>query len=438
MASEKSTPQFAVSDANLVSVNDFPQHMQAIPTSRMFVIKQSLNKYLAHAGVQATIFDASQGDGGESLAGVPREVLLRANEMQLNAGTAYGGPAGNEFFLKAVVEKYWKLDAETAWGTGNVVAVQGGRDGLMKAFDAMIHCGRSRVGDALLTSAVPWISYNWGPYAAYLNVLRAAGDPAEAWAYSEESIEEAVQFADRSGRRIAGMLITSPDNPTGRTMALDQQIRLAHKALDLGVAFVLFDWIYHWVTEGEPYDVNKVLKAFEPEKRDRLIFLDGITKSLGGSNIRNAHLLASTTVVKHITSRSSHGVIPSYYSQAVAVAAYEMGFAQAVASTVTPTNASRNVMHQFVADKGLEAILGDGYYAFINTERWIAANGLLDSAELGSALAEQFGVAVVPGVFFSPAAKNWIRFSYALPPERTAAALERFYEGLPNLKGGRG
>lgn len=438
MASERVPPQYAVEDEQFVPIDSFPQRMQLIPTSRMFLIKKSLDKYLEMAGKDSPIYDASQGDGGASLTGVPRAILDRAHDMQVNEGTGYGGPAGDDRFRKAVAGTYWKIDPATGWGAKNVLAAQGGRDALLKAYDAMIHCGRSRIGDVLLTSAVPWISYNWAPYATYLNVLRASGDPANGWAYTEESIREAIAFADETERRIAGLLITSPDNPTGRTSSLEEQIALARVALDNGVAFVLFDWIYHWVTEGEPHDINVVLNAFDTDQRNRLMFLDGLTKSLGGSNIRSAHLIASDTVVKHITSRSSHGVIPSFHSQAVAIAAYEMGYGEAAKDTIEPTNASRRVMRQFVAEKGLEAILGDGYYAFINCAPWIEEKGLVDSAELGQALAEQFGVAVVPGIFFSPAAKDWIRFSYALPPERTQAALERFYEGLHGVQGGRG
>jgi aspartate aminotransferase len=58
------------------------------------------------------------------------------------------------------------------------------------------------------------------------------------------------------------------------------------------------------------------------------MFLDGMTKSLGASNIRNCHLIASEEVVKFTVARASHTVIPSYYSLAVAMAAYEMGYAK--------------------------------------------------------------------------------------------------------------
>lgn len=426
-------PEYAVSDQYLLAVNGYPSHMQPIPTSKMFVVKRALKTYLAKAGAGAATYDASQGDGGESLTGVPPEILERAYQIQREVGTGYDTPAGNERFRRATAEQYWKFEAEIGWGPDNILAGQGGRDILMKVYSAMIHVGRGRVGDALITSAVPWISYNWGPYAAGLNVLRAPGDPNQGWAYSEESISEAVAFAHQHNQEPAGIVITSPDNPTGRTMPLTEQITLAQKALDLGVQFVLFDWIYHWVTEGEPHDINVVLKAFSPEDRKRLMFLDGLTKSLGGSNIRGAHLVADSQVIKFITSYASHGVIPSFYSQAVAIAAYEIGYGEACKPIVGPTNASRHRLRDYLEEYNYEFIMGDGYYAFINMAKWIQAQGYADSEALGARLAEDFGLAVVPGIFFAPAAKDWVRFSYALPPERTAAAAKRMHEALVAL-----
>lgn len=178
----------------------------------------------------------------------------------------------------------------------------------------MIALGHGRVGDLLIVSRVPWISYNWGPYGVGLNVLLAPGDPNEGWRYTSEGIRACVDFAARDGRKVAGIVITSPDNPTGRTISVEEQVLLAKTALEAGVAFVLFDWIYHWLTDGGPTDINQVLLQFTPEERDRLIFLDGLTKSLGASNVRSAQLVAGAQVVKYIVSQASHGVIPTYFA----------------------------------------------------------------------------------------------------------------------------
>jgi aspartate aminotransferase len=426
-------PQYAVEEKYLIPVNDYPSHMTPIPPSRMFTIKTSLDKYKEKAGADAPVYDASQGDGGESLPGVPREYLERALQLQIEHGTGYDKPYGTDYFRKATAEQYWQIDPATGWGPANIIFCQGGRDALNKAYDAMIALGNGRKGDLLVVSRVPWISYNWGPYSMGLNVLLAPGQEEDGWRYTPEGIRACVDFAAKDGRKIAGILITSPDNPTGRTTPLAEQIELAKTALDAGISYVLFDWIYHWVGEGEPNNINDVLNQFTVEQRERLMFLDGLTKSIGGSNIRSAHLVAGKKVINFINSQASHGVIPSFFAQAVAIATYEVGFATAAKAVTVPTSESRKILRAALENSDLRFIMGDGYYAFIELSRQIEAGGFEDSAGLGSYLAEDFGIAVVPGVYFSDAGANWIRFSYALPPERTELAVKQFFTGINSL-----
>ncbi|MDZ4767023.1 MAG: pyridoxal phosphate-dependent aminotransferase [Chloroflexota bacterium] len=434
MVSNLDTPHFVVPLEQRIPVNGYPGSMATIPPSRMFLIRDALKAYKDTNGADAVTYDASQGDGGASLPGVPRELLERALQLQLEHGSAYDQPWGTVQFRKAVVEKYWKFDASTGWGTDNIVFVQGGRDGLNKAYQAMIALGTKEIGSVFVVSRVPWITYNWGPYAMGLNVLLAPGQPEDGWKYTPEGIRACADAAAREGRKIAGIVITSPDNPTGRTISTDEQVLLAKTALDAGIAYVLFDWIYHWVTDSGPTDINAVLNAFTPAERERLIFLDGLTKSLGASNVRSAHIVAGKEVVKYMTSQASHGVLPSYFSQAVAIAAYEMGFETAAASIIQPCSQSRRVLREALLREEIPFIMGDGYYAFINCADAIARGGLGNSEDLLKHLGEKHGVAVVPGIYFSDAGATWVRFSYALPPAVTQGAVTRLFEGLNALK----
>ena len=426
-------PAYVVPDPNLVPVSDHLSKMATIPPSRMFLIKKSLSVFKEkHPG--EPVYDASQGDGGASLPGVGRELLEQALELQLEHGTAYDMPFGCDAFRKSVVEDYWQLESGLDFGPGNVIATVGGRDGLVKAYEAMLALGHGRQGDAIMVSRVPWISYNWGPYGIGANVLLTPGDPQEGWAYSEENIRASVDFAAKSGRKVAGMILTNPDNPTGLTISTERQVSLAKAALEAGVAFVLMDWMYHYVTDESPMDLNAYLKEFTPEERKRLMFLDGLTKSLGGSNIRNCHLIVPDAAAKFIISRASHGVIPSFYAQAVAMAAYKQGYAEACRTIVEPTNASRKVLKQMLDENKLTYILGKGYYAFINVAAWLKGRGWDDTEPMGQYLAEEYGVAIVPGAYFSVYGGDWLRFSYATPPERTRGAMERLVKGLKALE----
>jgi aspartate/methionine/tyrosine aminotransferase len=432
MPASLDTPVYAVPESQLIPVGDYLPNLTPIPPSRMFLINKSLSVYRqSHPGGQT--FDASQGDGGASLPGVPRALLDRAHELQVAHGTAYDMPFGTDAYRKSVVEQYWKLDPATGLGPANVIGTQGGRDALVKAYAAMLALGHGRLGDPVIVSRVPWISYNWGPYGVGANVLRAPGRPEEGWAYTEDGLQACVDFAARSGRKIAGLVITNPDNPTGATITPERQVALARAALKMGVAYVLFDWMYHYVTDEQPMDLNSFVQQFEPAERERLMFLDGLTKSLGGSNIRNCHLIASEQVVKFTVARASHAVIPSFYSLAVAMAAYEMGYAEAARTIVEPTNASRALLKDFLLEHNFQHIIGKGYYAFINVGQWMRAKGWTDTEALGQYLAEQHGLAVVPGIYFSEDGAEWIRFSYATPVEKTLGGAKRLVEGLSAL-----
>lgn len=429
------TPEYSIpSPENRVPVSDYPAHMQEIPPSRMFLIRDALKAYKTKFGADAVTYDASQGDGGASLPGVPREILERALQLQIEHGSAYDQPWGTAQFRKAAAENYWQLDAASGWTGDNIVFTQGGRDGLQKAYSAMVALGAKEVGSLLVVSRVPWISYHWGPYALGLNVLLAPGRPEDGWRYTPDAIRATADFAKQEGRKIAGLVLTSPDNPTGRTLTVAEQIELGKAALESGYPFVLFDWIYHWVTDSGHSDINALLQAFTPEERERLIVLDGLTKSLGASNVRSAHILAGKKVVSHITSQASHAVVPSYFGQAVAIAAYEMGFERAAASIIEPTRESRRILREVLAAEGIQHIMGDGYYAFIDCSPYIEAAGYPDSEALLTHLGENHGLAVVPGVYFSQAGANWIRFSYAQSPQKTTGAVKRLFEGLKALK----
>lgn len=432
--SASDTPRFVVPTPNLVPVNPYPGNLYEIPPSRMFLIKLSLNRFREKIGPDVPMFDASQGDGGASLPGVPVELLDRAHELTKRHGTGYDFPYGADEFRRSVIEQYWQLDPASGWGPANVLAAVGGRDALVKAYGAMIQFGGGRVGDVIIVSRVPWISYNWGPYAIGANVLLAPGDEATAWQYTEDTIQASVDFAEEHGRRAIGIVITSPDNPTGHTLTPERQIALGKYALAAGVRFVLYDWMYHYVTKGEPMNLNTFLGAFTPDERARIVILDGLTKSLGASNVRNAHLLADAQVIRFISGRASHDVVPHYHGQAVAMAAYEQGYRTAAAPIIDPTNASRKIMREFLDAHGYRYIMGDGgYYAFINVRPWMEAASFEDSFALGAFLGEDHGIAVVPGAAFSDEGNHWIRFSYALPPEVTRGALDRFHAGLAAL-----
>jgi len=411
---------------DLGNLNPVFQGRSRIPQSQMFLIRESFRAYQTSNPEKVT-YDSSQGDGGSSLPGVPAEILEAAYKILVDNGTGYGAPVGTEAYRRSVIEDYWQINTNYDITPHNVVACCGGRDALLKAYVATQDLSDTR-GGFVLVSQVPWISYKWGPYSVGSNILCAKGDVKDNWVLTPEAISDAVEYAHLRGRQISCMIITSPDNPTGRYMTLEQQAELIKYAFSEGIPYALCDWIYHWVSERGPYDLNLFLNMFTKDERERIIVLDGLTKSLGGSNIRNAHLIASQEVCAYIRQQASHGVIPGFYGEAVAMAAYKGGFKKATQGIIEPINESRNIIKNFVDKHGIRVIIDQGYYAFLEVKDWIEKKNMKNSAELGVWLARQHGVAIIPGYYFHSCATDWIRFSYALQPDEALRNISRIYE----------
>ena len=219
------TPALAVAAQQLVPVSDHLGRMTPIPASRMFLINKSLAVYRKHQP-QGETFDASQGDGGASLPGVSPALLERAAALQREHGSAYDMPYGCDLFRRAVIERYWQAGPASGIGPENVLATVGGRDALLKAYGAMLDLGHGRAGDLLGVTRVPWISYTWGPYGVGANVLLAPGSADDGWAFDEQALQACAEYAARLDRRLAGVIVTSPDNPTGKTLSAERQVAL--------------------------------------------------------------------------------------------------------------------------------------------------------------------------------------------------------------------
>ena len=97
-------PVYALPEENLVPVSDHLTHMAPIAASRIFLLRQSLEVY-RQKFPDSPVYLASQGDGGASLPGVPREILERAAQIQIEHGTGYDEPSGTDEYKRAVISK---------------------------------------------------------------------------------------------------------------------------------------------------------------------------------------------------------------------------------------------------------------------------------------------------------------------------------------------
>jgi aspartate aminotransferase len=224
------------------------------------------------------------------------------------------------------------------------------------------------------------------------------------------------------------MIINSPANPTGGvTPKEDVETLVAGLARHPNVA-LMSDEIYGTMTyDGAPH----VSLLQYPELRDRLIYLDGASKTYAMTGWR----LGWSVWPKPLYDAARKLAVNSYscVNAATQFAGIEAlnGPQDCVAEMVSHFDKRRKIVVEGLNKlPGVSCIVPKGaFYAFPNISRtgWKAK-------ALASALLEDAGVATIGGPDFGVHGEGYMRLSYANSAENIARALERMGEFLERRK----
>ena len=186
---------------------------RSLPGSQMFLIKQGLEVFKQQYP-DLPVYDASQGDGGASLSPIHPEEIVDAIGRFLSSTqtTSYGKPEGDARVREALFSRYYRLDGCRDLNPSHVVTTCGGRDALQKWYQS-IALLTGAAGQCVIVSAAPWQSYAQGGYLNGLNMLRAPTHGG--FKMTPEGIQQSVEFAQSHNVTVVGLIITSPDNPSG-------------------------------------------------------------------------------------------------------------------------------------------------------------------------------------------------------------------------------
>ena len=422
-----------------------------IMPSKMFLIKEELNTF-ASTHPDTPIYNASQGDGGLTLGGIPPRELAEALVRYLpeEGSTKYGDPVGRADIREAILRNYYRLPSLS---TDHIILGDGGRDLLQKWYQ-LIQQSSGQTGGSILVSSAPWGSYMQGTYINCLNTILAPSSSEYGFQITKSGIDAGIELGRAANKPVVAMVITTPDNPTGSYLDLQTIRELIQHAVAQGIEFILLDFMYQSVTDPEVdlYDVRSLFESLSTEERRALFVLDGLTKSVGGSNLRNCHLVfGNAEHMQKLKGLATHSVLPNALGEAAALEVYghpnptEHPWVQRV---VNPTARSREIVRQELSARGYKYIVGQGYYAFINIWPWLnrtipTEHQFTDTItgeriekiatvnQLKSYLAQQWGIAIIPGSFFHQ--PHFIRFSYANDPNYTLNAIQRLDEALSSL-----
>jgi aspartate/methionine/tyrosine aminotransferase len=215
------------------------------------------------------------------------------------------------------------------------------------------------------------------------------------------------------------IIINSPGNPTGGAVPEEEIRRLVTGLERHPHVAVLSDEIYSQIL----YDGREHVSFLKfPEIRDRLILLDGWSKTYAMTGWRLGFSVWPTNLVEKVVRLcvNCHSCVnaPTQYA---GIAALE-GPQDDVHKMVRAFDERRRViipmLNQLPGFRCVEP--GGAFYAFPN----ITGTGMT-AKELQNKMLEEAGVATVAGTSFGVYGEGYIRFSYANSVENIRAAIQR-------------
>ncbi len=263
-------------------------------------------------------------------------------------------------------------------------------------------------------------------FPIYESMIRYSGATPVPIPLKEENgfsfnAEEVLSLLNDKTRLI---ILNSPANPTGGVIAKEELDALVRGLIQWPDIYILSDEIYsRMLYDGQSH--HSLLSY--PEIRDRLIILDGWSKTYAMTGWRLGWGLWPDKLVPEITR-----LCVNYHSCVNAAAQYAGITAltmdqSPVQEMMTAFDRRRLLVHERLnALPGISCILPKGaFYAFANIQ-----DSGLSSRQMQEKLLEQHGIATIAGTSFGDYGEGYIRLSYANSMENINRAMDRMETAL--------
>ena len=272
-------------------------------------------------------------------------------------------------------------------------------------------------------------------YVSYPDIVRlAGGTPVFVRRNDDFSLDlEAIAGAVTSNTK--AIIICSPDNPTGAVYSEESLRKLADIAVENDF-FIVSDEIYEKIifSGNKHFSLSSI-----PEIRDRVILVNGFSKTYSMTGWRLGYLCARKDVISNaVKVQSQTTTTPPSISQIAAVEALT-GPQDSVSEMVAEFEKRKDfVVKELNAIPGVKCHdIQGAFYAFFDLRSYIGSTTedgkvIENDSMLCEYLLENSHVAIMPGsAYFAP---GYARISFASSMEVLKKALQRIKLGLNALK----
>ena len=365
-------------------------------------------KALAATGVDVVDFGIGEPDFPTP------DFVSRAGIEAIEKGhTKYTDTAGAPALREAIAEKY-RREQGTPCAPENVLVTAGAKQAVFNACQALFD-----PGDEVAIFSPYWVSF---PEMVRLSEAAPVIVPTrldEGWKPT------AARLAREAGPRVRGVVLNSPNNPTGAVVE-DREIERILDWCSEREAILIFDETYDRFLYGGRRHVSAA--AYWARFPDRVVVTGAMSKTYAMTGWRLGWALAPKDLVTAMSSYQSHSTSnAASISQEAGIAALgdRPRSDESVAGMLAEYSRRREAMLAGLnALPGVETVAPEGaFYAFPRVRSLYAGKGAAGSADFCRRLLQEAHVAAVPGDAFGD--DDCIRLSFATPIERVREGMRR-------------
>ncbi len=282
--------------------------------------------------------------------------------------------------------------------------------------------------DEVLIPAPYWVSYPEQVRLAGATPVIVQTTEAEGFRMTPDALRAAITSKTKA------LLLCSPSNPTGAAYSGEQLRELADVAAQHNF-WIIVDEIYGQLVYGG-FEQKSILEV-APELRDRIIIVDGVSKTFAMTGWRIGWMLGPEHVAKACDKIQGQATTnPAAVAQHAALAALEGPWAPMEAMRKAFEERRGIIIEGLNAIDGISCRLPEGaFYAFASVQGLIGRRAgdqtLETDIDIAGYLLEEARCAVVPGTAFG--APGFVRISYAASNDVIREGLKRIGEAVAKL-----
>lgn len=352
------------------------------------------------------------------------EFIKQAAIDAINKGFTKYTPVGGAIEIKKAIVQKFKRENNIDYALDEVCVGSGAKQVIFNAFAATLD-----PGDEVIILAPYWVSYPDMVQISRGTPVFVSLDPKENFKLDIEKIAKAIT------PKTKWIMLNSPNNPCGSVYSREELQELANLLLKHPNIYVLSDDIYeHIIFDKKFY----TLAGIEPKLKDRILTVNGVSKSYAMTGWRLGFGAGSKELIKAMTMMQSQSTSnPCSISQMAAAAALE-GPQDFIKSSQHIYLRRRNTAQKILNDsKGLNCTVPEGaFYLFVDcsgllNKKTSTGKVLNDSYDVANYFLEKANVAVVPGSAFG--IDGFFRISFATSDENILEGCNRIKQACEEV-----